>query len=494
MSFVDEVYEEMYPELFRAGGLVSPIKGCTLREARFRPVRSKVHPLGADISSRIGPVKLNFPLLSAAMDAVSGPDMAKVIFEVGGCGILWRDPEAKVQLDWLEKVLSHKPCLVSKPKSLHQNQTLGAVKKILEEDGFSTIPVIARNRSLVGVIFTRDISFERHLSDPVKKWMKPRSQLKVERADTPFETIRDRLLDEKECTVLPILDKNDRFQGIYFKKDFFAANPVFHNGKPLVGIAIGVEKADLKRAQQALEMGVGIIVIDSSHGNCPAVIDQAKAVVEMAKERAAVVAGNVADIDGYYRLAQVGVHGVKCGIGPGSACTTSQVTGAGVPMFTLIRELNYIRQKMAGGNTPAIIPDGGIEGPGDMVMALAGGGDLCMAGKWLVAASESLSFLKYGIDRDGFVQYWGMAASRAIKDRIAGSRYQGKTAPEGIEGRVRHRGPLKKWIAKDIELIKGGFAHAGAPNLAALHEFGNKRIAFFDFGSAGQEQIRTRLE
>jgi len=496
MGFVENVYEEMYPELFGSGGLTKPVKGYTLREVRIRPVFSEVHPLGADLTSEIGPVKLNFPLLSAAMDAVSGPGMAKAIFEVGGCGILWRDPEAKVQLDWLGEVLAHKPCLVSNPKSLHQDQTLGAVKKILEDDGFSTIPVKAKNGVLVGVIFTSDISFKDHLSDPVKKWMKPRSKLKIERTGTPFETIKNRLLNEQECSVLPILDSRNRFQGIYFMKDFFAANPSYHNGKPLVGMAIGIEKSDLKRAQQALEMGVGIIVIDSSHGNCTAVIDQARAVVEMAQNRAAVIAGNVADIDGYWRLARAGVHGVKCGIGPGSTCTTSQVTGAGVPMFTLIRELDFIRRKMAakGEHAPAIIPDGSIEGPGDMVMASAAGGDVFMAGKWLVAASESLSFLKYGVDSEGFVKYWGMAASRAIIDRIAGSRYQGKTAPEGVEGRVKYRGPLKIWVGKDIELIKGGFAHAGAANLAALHEFGNQPIAFVRFTPVGQEQIRTRLE
>ncbi|MDD5071351.1 MAG: IMP dehydrogenase, partial [Patescibacteria group bacterium] len=283
---------------------------------------------------------------------------------------------------------------------------------------------------------------------------------------------------------------------IYFMKDFFVADPAVHKGKPLVGIAIGTEKSDLERAKQALEMGVGIIVIDSSHGNCPPVINQAKAVVEMSGDLAAVIAGNVADIDGYYRLAQVGVHGVKCGIGPGSICTTSQVTGAGMPMFTLIRELDFIRRKLKskGEHAPVIIPDGSVEGPGDMVIALAAGGDACMSGKWLVAAGESLSCRENGVDNEGFVKYWGMASARAIKARMARSRYQGKTAPEGVEGRVKHRGPLKTWIGGDIELIQGGFAHAGAADLASLHEFGNRPIAFVRFSSAGQEQIRTRLD
>ncbi|MDD5031605.1 MAG: IMP dehydrogenase [Patescibacteria group bacterium] len=495
MGFVEDVYVEMYPELFRGGGLTGPVKGYTLREIRLRPVFSKVNPLGADLSSSIGPVKLNFPLLSAAMNAVSGPNMAKAIFEVGGCGIIYRHREIETQITWLAEVLAHKPCLVSDPKCLRPDQTLEEANNILQEFGFSTIPVV-KDGILVGIIFTGGIAFKKHLYEPVSKWMKPFEELKVEHVDTPFSRIRDRLLEEQECSVLPIVDDGKIFKGIYFMKDFFAADPSYHNGKPLAGIAIGVEKNDLERARQALEMGAGIIVVDSSHGNCPDVISQARAVVKMAHDRAAVIAGNVADIDGYWQLSQAGVHGVKCGIGPGSICTTTEVTGAGVPMFTLIRELDFIRRRMAvkGEHAPAIIPDGSIEGPGDMVMALAAGGDACMAGKWLVAASESLSCQEKGVGKEGFVEYWGMASKRAIKSRVTDSRYKGKTAPEGVEGRVKHRGPLKTWIKKDIELIQGGFAHAGAANLEALHEFGNQPIAFVRFSSAGQEQIRTRLD
>jgi IMP dehydrogenase len=239
---------------------------------------------------------------------------------------------------------------------------------------------------------------------------------------------------------------------------------------------------------------VGIIVIDSSHGNCPAVIDQTKKIVKIAGGRAAVIAGNIADVDGYYRLALAGVDGVKCGIGSGSICTTSQVTGAGVPMFTLIRELSFAREKMikAGRPAPAIIPDGGVNGPGEMVIALAAGGDACMAGKWLVAAKESLSCQERGV-QNGLVYYRGMASREAIEKRVSDRYGKQKRAAEGVAGGVEDRGPLKTWIGHDLELVQGGFAHAGAKNMEALHVYGNEPISFVRFTSFGQNQIDTRV-
>jgi IMP dehydrogenase len=339
------------------------------------------------------------------------------------------------------------------------------------------------------MIFTNPISFKDRRNDPVQKWMTPVADLKQVNIHTPFSEIHDRLLSEQQCSVLPVLDEG-KLQGLYFMKDLFYANPAMHNGKPLVGMAVGVGKADLDRVAQALEMGVGIIVIDSSHGNCQAVIEQSGQIVKMASGRAAVIAGNVASIDGYYRLAQAGVDAVKCGIGSGSICTTSRVTGAGVPMFTLIRELNFIRQKMISKrmHAPVIIPDGGIDGPGAMVVALAAGGHACMSGKWLVAANESHSHQSKLEAPKGRVYYRGMASDGAIKSRSADRYGKSKTAPEGVEGYVCLRGLLRKFLPKDIELVRGGFAHVGARNLEELHEFSQWPFAFTGFTAVGQEQ------
>ncbi len=488
-----EIYQGLYPGRFNGSAPTEPIVGYTLREVRINPVHSNVEPHEVDLTTSIGPVKLNLPLLSAAMDTVTGPDMAKAMFEIGGCGIIYRTKKPEQQLEWLKQSLRHRPCLVSEPKCLFPTDAVEDAKDILDQFDFSTIPVVTKRGGLLeGILFTRDVFFKvkGRMAEPVSNWMTPFKELKTESARASFRKIRDRLLNEQECSVLPIISSRRKLKGIYFMKDFFQVNPVLHNRKPLVGMAIGMHESDLDRVKEGIKLGVGIVVIDSSHGNCRAVIEQTEKVVKIAKGKAAVIAGNVADIGGYLNLAAVGVDGVKCGIGSGSICTTSQVTGAGVPMFTLIRELAFARQKLLTDkkNAPVIIPDGGINGPGDMVVALAAGGDVCMAGEWLVAAQESRSAMEKGVV-DSMVFYRGMASKSAIAERLSERYGRQKKAPEGIETKVPFRGPLKTWIGKDFELVQGGFAHAGAKNIKELHRFGNLPMAFRGFTAAGQRQI-----
>lgn len=470
--------------------------GHTLDEVRVRPIYSNVAPHEVDLSTKIGPITMKLPILSAAMDTVAGEDLSRVLAEVGGCGIIYRHKNPEVQISWIKNVINSKPCLVTNPMTLQPEQKLEQAKEILDDYGFSTIPVVSKSEKLEGILFTRDVVFkdrrDDRLRESVKKWMKPLSELKIEPESSPFEKIRERLMHEQECSTIPIINKKGILKGIYFMKDFIPVNLSTYNKKLLVGMAIGVEESDLERAREGVRLGVGIIVIDSSHGNCDAVIQQAAKVVKIANGKAAVIAGNIADIDGYLQLSKIGVDGVKCGIGSGSICTTSAVTGAGVPMFTLIRELSAAKRILEdrGFHAPVIIPDGGIDIPGNAVVALAAGGHLCMAGKWLVAAQESL-----GEKENGMVRYRGMASRGAIKSRSSYRYGDGKKAAEGVEGLVPLRGPLRKWISDDIELMQGGFAHVGASNISELHKFGNKasNFPFIAFTNGGLNQIATRV-
>ncbi len=494
--FVQEVYEKMYPQMFNQKGLVTPLVGYTYGEVRTRPIYSEIAPHEVDLSTQIGPVRLNVPVFSAIMDTVSGPDMGKALFEVGGCCILTRHKKAEIQLGWAKEVLNHKPCLVANPKCLRPDETLADANDILENDHFSTIPIVSKSGILRGILFTGGVAFKKRLSEPVARWMTPLAKLKFVSVDASFEEIRDRLLNESDCSVLPVLGRKNRFEGIYFMKDFFVAEPSYHKEKPLVGIGIGVSKGDLERVRLGLELGVSVFCIDSSHGDCPAVIKQAEEIVKIVNNQAAVIAGNVADIGGYCHLAQAGVHGVKCNIGSGAPCTTSEGTGVGVPTFTLLRELNFMRRELLekGLNAPAIIPDGGINGPGAIEVALTAGGDACMTGEWLVGAQESLSYVERGVTREGTVYYRGMAAKSAINARVSSDRYgQEKRASEGKEGYVPYRGPFKNWAGDDIELIKGGLAHIGARNILEAHEFAKWPMAFTVFTLAGQSQIGSQL-
>lgn len=490
-----KIYKEMYPDYFNGSGICKPIPTFALNEVGIRPIFSRYSPDQVDLTSSIGPIALPVPLLSAAMDTVSGPHMAKVLSTLGGCAVIYRHKRPEVQIEWIKDALSYHHCLVDNPKSLMPDNPLEYAKDILKEFGFSTIPVIERDGTLKGVLFTDDIVFKGKLGELVKDFMKPLGELKTADINTSFYNTRDRLYNEEHCSVLPVVDKEGRLKGIYFKQDFYYANPSFHNSRPLVGMAVGVQEEDLERVKEAIKLGIGIIVIDSSHGNCPPVIKQATRIVQMVGDKAAVIAGNIADVDGYCRLAETGVDAVKFGIGSGSICTTSQVTGAGVGMFTLARELNFTRKKVSRKiNAPALIADGGINGPKDMVIILATGSHGCMAGKWLVAASESLSCQEKLPAPFGKVFYRGMASKTAIESRLSDRYGKQKRAAEGVEGYVVHKGPLMKWFKYDLELIKGGFAHAGAGNIKELHNFGELPYAFTHFSSSGQMQIAARVE
>jgi len=508
--YVLEILKEMYPERFKAypkkhPRLTNPLEALSLDEVHMFEGYSEVKPSDPDLSTRIGSLELAIPLIPSPMDSVCGEKMAKVAHELGTFGPIFRHPEANIQLEWLESTLNHKACLVDKPISLHFNESLGKARQILKKHKFSTIPILTKNKILKGVLFTGDVAFktmekEGNLNDPVKKWMVSLKNLKTVGPDTEFKTIKKKLLDEPHCSVLPVVDSRNKFYGIYFMKDFLLAKPSNFNGKPLVGMAINDSPEDLERVRIGLELGVGAIIIDSSHGNCKSVIEQTRRVAALKKEMAiefALIPGNIANIDGYYRLAMAGADAVKCFIGSGSICTTTQGTGIGVPSFTNLDQLVYLREKMILDNLPAphLIADGNVGKTGNIVVALTLGAHVCMSGELFASALESLGTdggksIKR-INGKLYVPYRGMAALEALEDS---TRYgEGKTAAEGISGIVPYRGPLKKWFSEVLELIKGGISHTGSGDLKELREFGKFPLAFNVFSDFGQNQINTRI-
>lgn len=469
----------------------------TLYDVDVTPGPSDVHPADVDLSTTVGHAKLNIPILSPPMDTVTGPMLAKTLASAGGCGILYRHPDAQQHIAWLQEVLAHEPCMVREPASLRDTSTIEEAGRILKVNGFSTIPVKDGEHRLAGVLFTKDVAFKWHREDPVSRWMVPLERLKTETVGTSWTRIRDRLLHEQECSVLPIIDEGRRLHGIYFMKDVVHANPATHFGKPLVGIAIGVDETDIERVHAALKLGAGVIVIDSSHGDCTTVAEQARRVSPLVRDaQATLIAGNIADVDGggYRRLAAVGVHAIKVGIGSGSICNTTMVTGAGVGLVTAIRACIEAGRDMHPDFRPAIIADGGINGPGEAVKALLVGADAVMCGKWLVAASESHSAATRGISPDGRIAYRGMASREAIIERLSDRYGKKKIAPEGVTGYVLHRGRLMQWLPEDLELMRGGFAHAGAKNIEKLHERGEDPASLNRYSSAGRLQGAIRID
>jgi IMP dehydrogenase len=491
--------EELYRTLYPNASVVSPPVGYTLPEAGFHDYYADFAPSDVNLETTLGPITLPVPILGAAMDTVSGPCLAGALSSLGGCAIIYRHHLASTQLTWIKEALATKPGFLVNPKSVKTGDFLAAVEHVYKNDGFSVVPVLTENRKLAGIVFSRSIAFADREGTLVEDNMMPFAELKRVTLDTPFEEIRARLLGEHDCKVLPVVDQDNTFLGMYFMDDVRSLNQAQHQGKPLVGMAIGVHKEDLDRVVEGLLLGVGIVVIDSSHGNCEAVTSQARRVVEICQNKAAVIAGNVANIDGYLRLAETGVDAVKAGIGSGSICTTSQVTGVGVPMWTLLQELSHAHRYLQETelHAPAIIADGGIGGPGLAVRALAAGAQAVMAGEWLAAAEEAGSPEiedPHGIfDGVRYNRYRGMASHSAINARLADRYGGGKTAPEGVEGWVKVRGPLNRWLPQDLELMRGGFAHLGAKTLDILHQRGKNPRTWRIFTGVGQSQMATRV-
>lgn len=492
---VNKLMKSMYPDYKPGPGSLLP--KYTLDEVALTDCYSTITPSEADLSVSCGNVNLAAPLLVAPMDTVAGAELGKAAFELGMACIIYRHKKMETQLQWIEEVLRHRPCLVQKPQILGPNATLEDAADILSKYKYSTIPIVSDNGQLIGILFTKDASFKENADDLVCKWMTPFKQLKRVQNQVSFAEARQRLLTESGCSVLPVVDNKRNFCGIYFRKDCRPAKPMYYNDHPVVGMAVGVKTADIQRVQEGLKLGVSIIVIDSSHGNGPEVIKQAAQIVALAKPYgAAVIAGNVASIDGYLRFAAVGVDAVKVGIGSGSICTTSLATGVGVPMWSLIRECVFAREDLIKEAThaPIIIADGGINNTGQMVKALAAGAHLCMAGKFFAAAQESLAAIASRARAGDLVPYRGMASPGAIRDRSAMVRYgAGKQAPEGVEGLIECRGSLKSWWPEDRELICGGLAHVGAATVSDLQMAGNQPYIWSLLSAAGQHQMETRV-
>ena len=474
-------------------------RSITLYDIDLTPRYSNIHPTEVDLSTRIGSMRLHVPIFGAPMDTVTDPTLAKALSVIGACGILYRHPDAAVQLAWAKEVLEYQWCIVKEPITLRDTASIDDARRILHEKGYSTIPVLDEHARLSGVLFTHDVAFKRHLNDPVSKWMMPIDRLKTEWVGTSFKKIQDRLLHEQECSVLPIIGGERRLHGMYFMKDVMHAHPSRYAGKPVVGIAIGVSEKDAhERARKAYELGASVVVIDSSHGDCTDVVEQTKRVRSLCQS-ITIIAGNVADVtgEGYLHLAHAGADAIKVGIGSGSICTTTTHTGAGVGMVTAIRACVEARKLLGAefkGRFPSIIADGGINQPGDAVKALLVGADAVMAGKWLVAASESRSAITRGITPDGKILYRGMASKEAIADRSADRYGKKKKAAEGVSGFVQHRGRLIEWIQEDLELMRSGFAHAGAENITALHQYGNQPGSWSRYSSLGRQQASVRVD
>lgn len=450
-------------------------QGLTYDDMLLLPRYSQVLPHQTDTSTQFTKnLRLRSPVVSAAMDTVTDAKTAIAMAQNGGIGIIHKNMSPAEQAAAIKKVKKSQSGIVADPITVSSSATVGEVVHITQSMGISGLPVVD-NGELVGIVTGRDIRFERNYDRPVREVMNSKVVTAPEGTNTE-QAIE--ILHKHRIEKLPVLSKNGKtLVGMFTIRDI--QNAKRHpdaskdsSGRLLVGAAIGAGGDFLERAQALLQEGADVIIIDTAHGHSKGVIEAVKKVrSDFKKFHFDLVAGNVATAEGTLALIEAGVDAVKVGIGPGSICTTRIVAGIGVPQFTAVRDCARAAKK---SGIP-IIADGGIKFSGDMVKALAAGGNSVMVGNLLAGTDEAPGELVI-LQGKSFKTYRGMGSLGAMglgsKDRYMQAEVGDprKLVPEGIEGRVAYKGPLANILFQLVGGIRQAMGYIGASTIPDLQQ------------------------
>ena len=455
----------------------------TFDDVLLVPQKSSVLPRQVDIASRLTrSIKLNIPILSAAMDTVTESEMAIALAREGGIGIIHKNLSIKDQVTMVAKVKRSESGMILDPIILDESKTIGEAKELMVQNNISGLPVV-KNEKLVGILTNRDIRFETNLGLLVKDRMTSKNLVTVPEGTT-LDKAKE-ILQKHRIEKLLVVDNNGNLAGLITVKDIqkkerFPIACKDDNGRLRVGAAVGVGKDALERVQALADAYVDIIVIDTAHGHSVDVLNTAKKIKSSISVD--VIAGNVATSDGVKSLIDSGVDGVKIGIGAGSSCTTRVIAGAGVPQLSAIIDSVNEAQK----HDIPIIADGGIRFSGDVAKSFAAGADSVMLGNLLAGMDESPGETILYEGRQ-YKTYRGMGSMEAMKEGSSDRYFQegmdsSKLVPEGIEGMVPFRGSVRNAIHQIIGGVRSSMGYCG---VKTIKEFGEKSI-FIQISSAGK--------
>ena len=463
-------------------------EGLTFDDVLLIPQETRVLPKDVDISTHITPrIALAIPLVSAAMDTVTESATAITMAQEGGIGVIHRNLSVDDQAYEVRQVKRYESGVIFEPVTVAPDQTVKEAIEMKEKYHFSGFPVV-NGKKLVGIITSRDIRSVQDFSQKVRSVMTPLGKLITIKEGKPIDAAR-RLLVENRIEKLPIINAKGELKGLITTKDLenrvtspFATRD--EHGRLRVGAAIGAGDKELERAEALLAAGADCIVIDTAHGHSKGVIDTVRAFKKKFKG-VELIAGNIATGDAAEALIDAGVDALKIGMGPGSICTTRIVAGVGMPQLTAIMDCAEIARKWG----VPIIADGGIKFSGDVTKALAAGADCVMIGSLFAGTDESPGEL-FQYQGRGYKGYRGMG-SLAAMHRGSRERYcQGhvtevdKFVPEGIEGRVPHRGKLSVMIYQLLGGLRAGMGYTGCANIAEL----KSKTEFVKISSAGLKE------
>jgi IMP dehydrogenase len=418
-------------------------------------------------------IKLNIPIISAAMDTVTEYQMAIALAHEGGIGFIHKNMSIEEQAKQVRKVKRSESGMILDPITLHENSVLGDAVNIMREFKIGGIPVVNDSGKLVGIITNRDIRFEKELNKPISSIM-TKDNLVTAPEGAKLEEA-ELILQKHKIEKLPIVNKEGRLTGLITYGDILKRKDrpnacKDEYGRLRVGAAVGVTPDLIDRISALKSAGVDVVSIDTAHGHSKGVLDAVKN-VKKTFPTLDLVAGNIATGEAALALADAGADAVKVGVGPGSICTTRVVAGVGVPQLTAVMEA---AKALKGRNIP-IIADGGIRYSGDLVKAIAGGASSVMIGSMLAGTEEAPGNVTIYEGRK-YKEYRGMGSLEAMEDGSKDRYFQDaeddikKLVPEGIVGRVPYKGMAVEVIYQMVGGLKAGMGYCGAKNIEDLQK------------------------
>ncbi len=442
----------------------------TFDDVLLVPRYSEVHPRNTSVVTRLTErIELQIPMIAAAMDTVTESRMAIAMAREGGIGVIHKNMSTDRQAAEVDRVKRSESGMIMNPITLGADASLRDAHQLMAQFSISGVPIVGDDGRLAGIITNRDLQFETELDQPIRAVMTSEN-LVTAPVGTSLEEA-ERILHRHRIEKLPVVDEAGQLRGLITVKDIFKRRAYPNackdeHGRLRVAAAVGTAWGDLSRAQQLVDAGCDLLVIDTAHGHSAGVLSA----LETLRNRfpdTEIMAGNVGTAEGAKALAERGADVVKVGIGPGSICTTRVVTGVGVPQLTAIMEA------VEGvGEDTTVVADGGIRYSGDIVKAIAAGAHAVMMGSLLAGTEESPgeSFLLEG---RRFKIVRGMGSLSAMEEGSADRYFQDqnegrKFVPEGIEGRVPYKGPVSDVIYQLVGGLRSGMGYCGVADITAL--------------------------
>jgi len=460
-------------------------EGLTYDDVLLVPQYSEVLPREANLSTWLcRGVRLNIPLVSAAMDTITESGMAIALAREGGIGILHKNMSVETQAEHVQRVKRSESGMILDPITLRRDSRVGDAQYLMRKYSISGVPIIDEEGLLVGIVTNRDLRFQPDQNLPISEVMTS-TNLITAPVGTTLEGA-EAILQKHGIEKLPVVDDEGKLQGLITFKDIRkkrqhpnAAKDA--HGRLRVGAAVGVSGDTLDRVSALVRAGVDVVVVDTAHGHHKGVIDMVRQIKATFPDLA-VIAGNIATGTAAEALIEAGVDGVKVGIGPGSICTTRVVAGVGVPQMTAIISVAQVAER----HGIPIIADGGIRQTGDIAKAIAAGASTVMIGN-LFAGVDEAPGEKLLLDGRSYKVYRGMGSLGAMAAGSADRYFQDveeglpKLVPEGIEGRVPSKGPLSDAVYQMLGGLRAAMGYCGCGTIEEMME----RTRFIKMTSAG---------